>query len=133
MVAMAGSFWEKMGRSVGDGLQKARDIGASIGEKGEAILDKQDWRRRLRQAREELGRVVDKELRGMGDPPYKLEDPAVKELLADIKLAEGELEKLELASKKKEEEAPGEEVQEQAGEPGSAAEPGDDILENPDN
>ena len=130
---MAGSFWEKMGRSVGDGLQKARDIGASIGEKGEAILDKQDWRRRLRKAREELGRVVDKELRGMGDPPYKLEDPAVKELLADIKLAEGELEKLELASKKKGEEAPGEEVQEQAGEPGSAAEPGDDILENPDN
>ena len=57
----------------------------------------------------------------------------MKELLADIKLAEGELEKLELASKEKEEEAPGEEVQEQAGEPGSAAEPGDDILENPDN
>ena len=133
MVAMAGSFWEKMGRSVGDGLQKARDIGASIGEKGEAILDKQDWRRRLRKAREELGRVVDKELRGMGDPPYKLDDPAVKELLADIKLAEEELEKLELASKEKEEKAPGEEVQEQAGERGSAVEPGDDILENPDN
>jgi hypothetical protein len=133
MVAMAGSFWEKMGRSVGDGLQKARDIGASIGEKGEAILDKQDWRRRLRKAREELGRVVDKELRGMGDPPYKLEDPAVKELLAEIKLAESELEKLELASEEKEEEAPGEDVQEQAGERGSAAEPGDDILENPDN
>ena len=133
MVAMAGSFWEKMGRSVGDGLQKARDIGASIGEKGEAILDKQDWRRRLRQAREELGRVVDKELRGMGDPPYKLEDPAVKELLADIKLAEGELEKLELASEEKKGEVPEEEVHDRTGEPGSAAEPGDDILENPDN
>jgi len=117
---MAGSFWEKMGRSVGDGLQKARDIGASIGEKGEAILDKQDWRRRLRQAREELGRVVDKELRGMGDPPYKLEDPAVKELLADIKLAEGELEKLELAGDEK-----------PSDEEGDKAEAGSDQVEDP--
>lgn len=124
---MAGSFWEKVGRSVGDGFQKARDIGASIGEKGEAILDKQDWRRRLRQAREELGRVVDKELRGMGDPPYKLEDPAIKELLADIKLAESELEKLEMASEKEKGENPEEQQQSQA------ADPDDDILENPDN
>lgn len=132
MVAMAGSFWEKVGRSVGDGLQKAKDIGASIGEKGETILDKQDWRRRLRQAREELGRVVEKELQGMGDPPYKLEDPAVKELLADIKLAEGELKKLELASKGEKEESQEEPARGQAAESRAPADDQDDILENPD-
>ena len=96
---MAGSFWEKMGRSVGDGLQKARDAAASIGEKGEAILDKQELRRRIRRLREELGRSVEKELRGADGPPYQLEDSALKELLADIKLTEEELEKLESAGK----------------------------------
>ena len=132
---MAGSFWEKVGRSVGDGLQKARDIGASIGEKGEAILDKQDWRRRLHKSREELGRVVEKELRGMGEPPYKLEDPAVKELLADIELAEKELEKLEQASDKKPAGEEGDKAEagpDQAEEPPSTTALDDDILENPD-
>ena len=134
-VAMAGSFWEKVGRSVGDGLQKARDIGASIGEKGETILDKQDWRRRLHKSREELGRVVEKELRGMGEPPYRLEDPAVKELLAEIKLTEEELEKLEQASDEKTGRAEGDAPEagpQQAEEPPSTAALDDDILENPD-
>ena len=132
---MADSFWEKVGRSVGDGLQKARDIGASIGEKGETILDKQDWRRRLHKSREELGRVVEKELRGMGEPPYKLEDPAVKELLAEIKLAEEELEKLEQASDEKTGRAEGDATEtgpRQAEGPPSTAALDDDILENPD-
>ena len=92
---MAGSFWEKMGRSVGDGLQKAKDAAASIGEKGEAILDKQELRRRIRRLREELSRLVEKELRGADGPPYTLENSTVKELLSDIKLATEELEKIE--------------------------------------
>lgn len=97
---MADSFWEKVGRSVGDGLQKAKDAAASIGEKGEAILDKQELRRRIRRSREELSRVVEKELRGADGPPYQLENPGVKELLEEIRQAEEEIEKLEKAGKK---------------------------------
>ncbi len=99
---MAGSFWEKVGRSVGDGLQKAKDAAASIGEKGEAILDKQELRRRLRRFREELSRLVEKELRGADGPPYTLENATVKELLSDIKLATEELERLESAGEEEE-------------------------------
>ena len=96
---MAGSFWEKVGRSVGDGLQKAKDAAATISEKGEAILDKQELRRRISRLREELSRLVEKELRGADGPPYTLENATVKELLSDIKLATEELEKLESAGK----------------------------------
>ena len=99
---MAGSFWEKVGRSVGDGLQKAKDAATSIGEKGEAILDKQELRRRIRRLREELSRLVEKELRGADGPPYTLESSTVKELLSEIKLATEELEKLESAGKEEE-------------------------------
>ncbi len=99
---MAGSFWEKVGRSVGDGLQKAKDAAASIGEKGEAILDKQELRRRITRLRDELSRLVEKELRGADGPPYTLENSTVKELLSDIKLATEELEKLESAGKEEE-------------------------------
>ena len=132
---MADSFWKKMGQSVGDGIQKARDIGASIGEKGEAILDKQDWRRRLRKSYEELGRVVEKELSGMGEPPYKLEDPAIKELLADSKLAEDELKKLERSGDGKSTGEEGETAaagSDQAEEPLSSVDPDVDNPENPD-
>ena len=99
---MAGSFWEKVGRSVGDGLQKAKDAATSIGEKGEALLDKQELRRRIRRLREELSRLVEKELRRADGPPYTLESSTVKELLSDIKLATEELEKLESAGKEEE-------------------------------
>ena len=119
---MAGSFWEKMGRSVGDGLQKARDAAASIGGKGEAILDKQELRKRIRRLREELSRLVEKELRGADGPPYTLENATVKELLSDIKLATEELEKLELAGT---EEKPGKKDT-------SAEEPSQEQAEGPE-
>ena len=121
---MAGSFWEKVGRSVGDGLQKAKDAAATISEKGEAILDKQELRRRISRLREELSRLVEKELRGADGPPDTLENATVKELLSDIKLATEELEKLESAGKEEESgkkdaaaEASGQDRQEEVEEP----------------
>ena len=117
---MAGSFWEKVGRSVGDGLQKAKDAATSIGEKGEAILDKQELRRRILRLREELSRLVEKELRGADGPPYTLESSTVKELLSEIKLATEELEKLEAAGDEK-----------PSDEEGDKAEAGSDQVEDP--
>ncbi len=61
---MAKSFWEKMGSSVGRGLEKAKDVGASIGESVGQKLDVGEAKRRMRLAHEELGQVVAQRLGG---------------------------------------------------------------------
>ncbi len=54
---MAKSFWEKLGQGVNRGLEKAKVIGASIGEEAEKHLDAAAARRNLRAAYEKLGEV----------------------------------------------------------------------------
>jgi hypothetical protein len=54
---MAKSFWEKLGQGLNRGLEKAKVVGASIGEEAEKHLDVGAARRKLRAAYETLGEI----------------------------------------------------------------------------
>jgi hypothetical protein len=79
------SMWERLGRNVGKGLRKAKQIGSRIGEEANstisrsAIEDDLDGRYRV------LGRIVAEQLLEWRRPSIAAEDPAVRPVLEKIR------------------------------------------------
>ena len=90
---MAKSFWEKVGQGVSRGLEKAREVGTSIGEGAEKRLDLGQARRALRRAHETLGEEV---ARARLDGQSR--DSALDAALDDVRQARVVLERLLAAS-----------------------------------
>jgi hypothetical protein len=89
------TFWENLGRSIGQGWRKAKDATAHFAEKAEGTLDLRHVRKQLQRHHEKLGRLVATRAE---DPEAKLvrfEEPDVKDLLELIRRDHAEIAEIE--------------------------------------
>ena len=110
------SIWENLGRGVGHGWEKARELGDQLHQKADKRLDLVEARRRLAEAYRELGlRVAESAAeKGAGREESLPIEGVVKELLEKVRRDREEIARLEAEHDDK----PDEEQEAQGGETG---------------
>ena len=89
------SFWEKLGRSVGKGLEKAKETSVRLGEGAVARLDLKNAKDHLESRYRLLGRAVADRMVERKEPVVEASDPAVKALLDEVAAAQAAVEEME--------------------------------------
>ena len=89
------SFWERVGRGLGYGWQKAKEVGARLEDKAEEGLEMRLARDRLQELHEELGRAVAARVIGEEEQPLDLSGPPFVDLIEGIRSEAEEVARLE--------------------------------------
>jgi hypothetical protein len=93
------SFWEKLGRGVGFGWQKAKQWGAQVGEGIESSQELEKARRELALAYGKLGEAVARRLLDGAPAALSPDDPEIAGLLAAAAKARSDLDRCEAAER----------------------------------
>jgi len=113
------SFWEKLGRGVGYGWQKTKELGSELGDQVEGRGELEKAKASLQKSHVRLGELVAKEVIDRGKDTFASTVPGVPELLETIGEQRALVDRLE-----KEYEAKKRELEEKEAQEGSSEPPG---------
>ena len=114
------SFWEKLGRGVGYGWQKTKELSSELGDQIEGHAELEQAKASLQKSYLRVGELVAKELIDHGKDALASTAPGVPELLETIRKQRTLVDRLE-----KEYEAKQRELAEREAQEGSSEPPGD--------
>lgn len=86
------SFWERVGRGVGYGWQRAKELGAQLEEQARQGADSAEGEK-LRELYEKLGRLVAQHALDEGQPSFDPGSPEATEIIEAIRTEQERLER----------------------------------------
>jgi hypothetical protein len=106
------SFWERLGRGVGYGWQKTKELGSQLGDQVEGRVELEKARDSLARSYVRLGELAAREVIDCGKDSFASTIPGVPELLETIREQRALVDRLEKEYEAKKREREGREAQE---------------------